>query len=54
MLEVWLGTPSIHRIYGLSLAWHWQLVCGHVHCMSQYGTICSWFMLLRLLAFVSV
>ena len=38
-IGVWFGTPSIHRIYGLSLAWHWQLVCGHVHSMSHFGII---------------
>ena len=21
---VWLGAPSIHRMFGLNLAWHWQ------------------------------
>jgi hypothetical protein len=51
---MWLGTPKIHRMFGLSLAWHWHLVCGHVHSMSQYGTICSWILLLVLSAFVNV
>jgi hypothetical protein len=53
-IVVWFGAPSIQRIYGLNLAWHWQLVCGHVHSISHFGTNCSWFMLLRLHAFVSV
>ena len=30
---VWFGAPSMHRMSGLSLAWHWHLVCGHVHSM---------------------
>ena len=51
---VWFGAPSTLSIYGLNLAWHWQFVCGHVHFISHYGTIFSWFMLLRLLAFLSV
>jgi hypothetical protein len=51
---VWFGAPSILRISGLILAWHWQFVCGHVHFMSQSGTICWWFMLLELHALVSV
>ena len=53
-IGMWFGTPIIHRIFGLSLAWHWQLVCGHVHSMSHSGTVCSWFMLLRLPTYVSV
>ena len=51
---VWFGTPITHKMSGLSLAWHWQFVCGHVHSMSQPRTVCSWFMLLMLPAFVSV
>ena len=51
---VWFGAPSILKIFGLNLAWHWQFVCGHVHFMSHSRTVCSWFMLLRLPAFVSV
>jgi hypothetical protein len=51
---VWFGTPSIHMMSGRSLAWHWHLVCVHVHSMSHSGTVCSWLMLLRLPVFVSV
>jgi hypothetical protein len=51
---VWFGTPNTQRMSGLSLAWHCQFVCGHVHSLSQFGMVCSWLMLLRLLAFVSV
>ena len=40
-VSVWFGAPSMHRISSLSLAWHWQLVCAHVHFMSHYGTVCS-------------
>ena len=29
----------MQRMYGLSMAWHWQFVCGHVHSTSHYGTI---------------
>ena len=49
---VWFGAPSTLSIYGLNLACHWQFVCGHVHFISHYGTVFSWFTLLRLLAFV--
>ena len=42
------------NISGLNLAWHWQFACGHVHFMSHYGTMFSWFVLLWLPAFVSV
>ena len=38
----WFGTPSMHRMSGLSLAWHWHFVCVHVHSMSRSGTFCSW------------
>ena len=51
---MWFGTPIIQRMCGLSMAWHWHLVCVHVHSMSHIGTICSWLLLLRLPAFVSV
>ena len=45
-VSVLFGAPSMHRIYGLSLAWHWQLGGVHVHFMSQYWTVYSWIMLL--------
>ena len=51
---VWFGALSIHKIFGLNLAWHWQVVCGHVHFMSHTQTICSGVALLRLPALVSV
>ena len=53
-VEVWFGTPIIQRIYGRSRAWHWHVVCGHVHSRSHSGTVCCWFVLLRFPAFVSV
>ena len=51
---VWFGTPNMQRIYGLNLAWHWRLVCGHVHSISHSKTVCSWFVLLKLPAFLNV
>ena len=55
MLECGLGLlVYVQRMSGLSMAWHWHFVCGHVHFMSHYGTICCWSMLLKLPAFVSV
>jgi hypothetical protein len=53
-VKAWLGTCIIHRMYGLSLAWHWHLVCGHVHSMSHSGTVCFWLLLLVFHAFVNV
>ena len=53
-VEVWFGVPIIQRMSGHSLAWHWHVVCGHVHSRSHFGTVCCWFVLLRFLAFVSV
>ena len=51
---VWFGAPSMHRISGLSLAWHWQVVCGHMQLRSHSGIVCSGVVLLVLLALVSV
>ena len=53
-MEVWIGAPIMQRMSGLSLAWHWHLVCGHVHSMSHSGTVWSWLLLLLFPAFVSV
>ena len=53
-VDVWVGAPSIFRIYGLNLAWHWQFVCEHVHLISHSGMARSCLLLLRLLALVSV
>ena len=49
-----LGAPMMQRISRLSLAWHWQGVCGHVHLSSHYGIVWSGALLLILLALVSV
>ena len=38
---VWLGTPIMHSMSGLSLAWHWHGGWGHMHCKSHSGTVCS-------------
>jgi len=53
-IGVWFGAPIMQRMSGLSLAWHWHLVCVHVQFMSQSGTVLSWLLLLRLPAFVNV
>ena len=53
-VEAWFGAPSIQRMSGRSLAWHWHFVCGHVHSRSHSGTVCCWFMLLRFPALVNV
>ena len=44
----------MHSMSSLSLAWHWQFGCVHVHSMSQSGIVCSWRMLAWLPAFVNV
>ena len=36
---IWFGAPMTHRISGLSLAWHWQGHCGHIHLRSLFGTV---------------
>ena len=51
---VWFRAHNMQRIYDLNMAWHWQHGCGQVHSMSHFGTVCYWFVLLRLPAFVSV
>ena len=33
---IWFGAPMTHRISGLSLAWHWQGRCGHIHLRSMF------------------
>ena len=51
---VLFGAPSIQRIYGLNLTWHWPVVFGHVHLRSHFGIVCLGVVLLRLHALVSV
>ena len=36
---IWLGTPSMHRMSGLSLAGHWEGGWRHVHLRSHFGTV---------------
>ena len=50
----WLRAPIMHMMYGLSLAWHWHIRCGHVHVRSHFGTIWSGGWLFRLPALVKV
>ena len=38
---VWFGPPSMHSMSGLSLAWHWHFVCGHVHLRSHSRIVWS-------------
>ena len=35
------GAWSMLKMSGLSLAWHWHFVCGHVHSRSHYGIVWS-------------
>ena len=53
-MGVWIGAPIMQRMCGQSLAWHWHLVCGHVHVMSHSCTVWSWLLVLVFPAFVSV
>ena len=46
------GAPIMRRMFGLSLAWHWRGVCGHVHLSNHYGIVWSWDLLLILPALV--
>ena len=36
---VWFGAPIMHKMFGLSLAWHLHCVCRHVHLSIQYGIV---------------
>ena len=47
------GIPIMHRISGLNLAWHWHVVCGHVHFRNHSEIVCSGGLLLRLPALVN-
>ena len=38
---VWFEALILHRMYGRSLAWHFQDACGHVHLSSHSGIVCS-------------
>ena len=51
---VWLGAPIMHKMYGLSLAWHVHGLCWHEHSISQSGIVCSVVVLLSVPALVSV
>ena len=31
---VWFGASIKHKILGHYLAWHWHVICGHVHLRS--------------------
>ena len=48
------GAPSMQSLYGLSLAWHWQVDCGHVHLRNQYGIVCYGGLLLRVSELINV
>ena len=51
---VWFGAPILHRMSGLNLAWHWHVVCVHVHLRSHFGIVCSGGLFLRWLGLVNV
>jgi hypothetical protein len=51
---VWFGAPIMHSMSGLSLGWHWHVVCVHVHWRSQSGIVCSGGLLFKWPALVNV
>ena len=51
---VWFGDPIMQRMSGLSLAWHWQADCEHVHLRTHSGFVCSGGLLLKVHALVNV
>ena len=52
--SVWFGAPIMHRMYGLSLAWHWHGFWWHVHWSSHSAIVCSCSWLLMWYALVKV
>ena len=48
------GYPIMHRISCLDLAWHWNVVCVHVHLRSHSMMVCLVGVLLRLPTLVNV
>jgi hypothetical protein len=37
---IWLGAPIMHKMSGLSLAWHLHGIYSHEHLMNQSGIVC--------------
>ena len=36
---IWFGAPIMHRMSGLSFAWHLHVVCVRVQLRSHSGTV---------------
>jgi hypothetical protein len=53
-VRVWFGARIMHKFFDHSLAWHWHVMCGHVHLRSQFGIVCERDLLSRFHALVSV
>ena len=51
---IWFGASIMHRMSGLSFAWHLHVVFVHVHLRSHLGIVESGGLLLKLHALVSV
>ena len=51
---IWFMAPIMDRMYGLNFAWHWHVVCVHVHLRSHSGIVELGGLLLKLLALVNV
>ena len=50
----WYGRPCIYKISRLNLALHWYGGVGHEQGRSQFGTVFSGRLLLKVLAFMRV
>ena len=48
----WYGNPLTQRMSGLNLALQWHLCVPHVQGSSQWGTVFSWDVLLKVPAFI--
>ena len=51
---IWFGAPILHRISGLNFAWHWHVVCVHMHLKNQSRSVESGGLLLKLPSLVSM
>ena len=36
---VWFKAPIMQKMPDHNLAWHWHVICEHVHLRSQFGIV---------------
>jgi hypothetical protein len=50
----WYGSPLTQRMLGLNMELQWHLCVLHVQGSSQWGTVFSWGVLLKVPAFMRI